>query len=352
MPPLSCEADALWYILCPSFYHFPPPSAPRFSKLTKATSNRPFCTQSWRKSSRIGYSQPTTSRRSQQDDNGLKKSNEFFFSGHHVELDASGQATDSAREGRTPQNVSQKDKWRPGEGSFNQNLGNLRIGASSSSHVPYRYGLFCNDEKSTRNGSSLDGSQKPPIRPINPTSEAKGFAARQGHQYGQLNEEKLHEELRRTSTAGDSPRLQEILRALIHDRGEKPNRRHYQALLLANISPQHGSAAEVVRVLLQMEEAGITLDSAAYHAVLKVRTEHWTAPGFANVRRFSRFTPTIFSGDTFWKNFANAGLLSLARAGTTSSWDCYVTSKSSLPLRYFRAPSKWRFILSLGSMTR
>lgn len=348
MPPLSCETDALWHILCCSFYHFPPLSARRFSKLTKATSNRPFCTQSWRKGSRIGHSQPTIPLRSEKDGDVLSKNSEFFFSGHHVELDASGQATDSAREGRTSQNVSERDNWRLGEESLKQKAGSLRIGSSSTSHIPYRYGSLCNDQKSTRNGASLDGS---PIRPINPTSEARGFAARQGHHYGELNAEKLHEELWRTSTAADFPRLQEILRVLVYNRGEKPSRRHYQALLLVNTSPEHGSVAEVVRILLQMEEAGITLDSAAYHAVLKVRTERCTALGSANFRRFSRYTPTIFSGDTFWKNFANAGLLCLARAGMTSSWDYCVTSKSSRPLRYFRAPSKWRSRLSHGSMT-
>ncbi|KAL8762124.1 MAG: hypothetical protein Q9184_001840, partial [Pyrenodesmia sp. 2 TL-2023] len=222
----------------------------------------------------IGDSQRTTSRRPEKDDNGLRKGKEFFFSGHHFELDAFGQANRPAREGKTPQKVSQRDNWRPGEEPFDQNAGNFRIGFSSSSHVPCRYGSFSNDQKSIRNGASLDESQKPPIRPINSISEAKGFAARQGSEYGELNEEKLHEELRRTSTAGDFPRLQEILRVLIHDRGEKPSRRHYQALLLVNTSPQHGSAAEMVRVLLQMEEAGITLDSAAYHAVLKVLAIH------------------------------------------------------------------------------
>ncbi|KAL8929216.1 MAG: hypothetical protein Q9208_001299 [Pyrenodesmia sp. 3 TL-2023] len=204
--------------------------------------------------------------------NVLSKTSEFFFSGHHVELDASGQATDSAREARTPQNVSQRDNWRLGEEFLEQNAGNLRIGSSSSSsHIPYRYGSFCNDQESTRNGASLDGS---PIRPNNLTSEARGFVARLGYQHAELNAEKLHEELRRASTAADFPRLQEILKVLIHDRGEKPSRIHYQALLLVNTSPQHGSVAEVVRVLLQMEEAGITLDSAAYHAVLKVLAIH------------------------------------------------------------------------------
>ncbi|KAL8726056.1 MAG: hypothetical protein Q9181_006191, partial [Wetmoreana brouardii] len=89
-----------------------------------------------------------------------------------------------------------------------------------------------------------------------------------------LTKEVLYEELRKVGTTGDYIRTREILTTLIKHRGERPNRRHYQALLLANTNAQHGSPAEVAGILQQMQDEGIALDSAAYHAIIKVLSIH------------------------------------------------------------------------------
>ncbi|KAL8906596.1 MAG: hypothetical protein Q9207_001920 [Kuettlingeria erythrocarpa] len=245
-----------------------------FSKFSKPTLDRPIRTRPRRNSPKIGRNQPTTSQRPEKDGNGLKKSDGFFFSGHHVELDSSGLATAPARGAKTLRDVPERKNWRPDKDISSQNAAYPGFGSSNSSHISYSYGSLCDNERLNRNGTAQEASQKPPDSLANPPYAAKSFTVGQGHRYGELTEEEIHEELQRTSTAGDFPQIQEILKILIHDRGEKPSRKHYQALLLMSISPRNGSAADAVRVMLQMEEAGITLDSAAYHAVLKVLAIH------------------------------------------------------------------------------
>lgn len=76
------------------------------------------------------------------------------------------------------------------------------------------------------------------------------------------------------AAAANKPRVQKMVLRLIKDLGMSPDARIYRALLLAEADPWHGSAAEVERLLSQVDLDGITLDSAIYHAALKV----WTDP--------------------------------------------------------------------------
>ena len=112
-------------------------------------------------------------------------------------------------------------------------------------------------------------SHQPQIRFWDPVKEPED-KPHDGRNLQQLMQDGSYEELRRASTVGDYPRVREVLRTLVRMRGEKPNRRMYQSLLLANTNPHHGSPAEVSRIINEMAEEGIALDSAAYHAVLKV----------------------------------------------------------------------------------
>ena len=58
---------------------------------------------------------------------------------------------------------------------------------------------------------------------------------------------------------------------LVHERGERPNARHYAALVLANASPEFGSAREVEALLADMEVDGIEFATPIYLALIKVR---------------------------------------------------------------------------------
>ena len=65
--------------------------------------------------------------------------------------------------------------------------------------------------------------------------------------------------------------IRDVVRLLVEERGQKPNLRLYDALLLANTDNQYGSAAEVARILDEIAVEGLTPDSATYHAALRVR---------------------------------------------------------------------------------
>ena len=57
---------------------------------------------------------------------------------------------------------------------------------------------------------------------------------------------------------------------LVHDRGERPDARHYAALIVANASPELGSAREVEALVVDMHADGVTLTEAVYVAIIKV----------------------------------------------------------------------------------
>ena len=69
---------------------------------------------------------------------------------------------------------------------------------------------------------------------------------------------------------GNYTSTRDIVSILVKERGQKPNLRLYDALLLANMDHQDGSAGEVARLLDEIAVEGLTPDSATYHAALKV----------------------------------------------------------------------------------
>ena len=79
--------------------------------------------------------------------------------------------------------------------------------------------------------------------------------------------------LRQIALGANYRQTQECVRILVEERGEKPNLRLYDALLLANADHEHGSASEVARILEEIKNEGLTPDSATYHAILRVNNE-------------------------------------------------------------------------------
>lgn len=80
-----------------------------------------------------------------------------------------------------------------------------------------------------------------------------------------------YQELRRLGLKGDYAHIRDTVKILVKERGQKPNLRLYDALLLANTDNQYGSAGEVARILDEIAVEGLTPDSATYHAALRVR---------------------------------------------------------------------------------
>lgn len=102
----------------------------------------------------------------------------------------------------------------------------------------------------------------------------------QGYVSPKLANDALYHELLHAGGQGDFIRVYVLVEELVRSRGEKPNSRLYLALILANTNPQHGSPAEVRRLLQEMADEGLGPDSAINHAVLKVaRTAMMQPPG-------------------------------------------------------------------------
>lgn len=85
-----------------------------------------------------------------------------------------------------------------------------------------------------------------------------------------------YQELRRSALKGSYAHTRDIVKILVQERGQKPNLRLYDALLLANTDNEYGSAGEVASILDEIAAEGLIPDSTTYHAALSVRDR---APG-------------------------------------------------------------------------
>ena len=70
------------------------------------------------------------------------------------------------------------------------------------------------------------------------------------------------------------PMIKEILTILIKHRHRRPNATYYEALILGNCDPEHGSLASVDDVLDEIDAEGVPISASVYHAILKVRIDH------------------------------------------------------------------------------
>ena len=118
-----------------------------------------------------------------------------------------------------------------------------------------------------------------------------------------------YQNLRQIALGANHRQTQECVRILIEERGERPNLRLYEALLLANGDHEHGSAFEVARILEEIKNEGLTPDSATHHAILRVHHEEkilYTCTQLI-LGRSSPYIPIISSDTTYSSNYANDG---------------------------------------------
>ena len=124
-----------------------------------------------------------------------------------------------------------------------------------------------------------------------------------------LSTEEAYETLRVVSKKADYQKVKRLLKLLMNEHHEKPNSRLYEALILANADPKHGSPQAVDRLLLEMVEQDLIPDSAIYHAALKVNcawnivrkeTDSWRS-------RLWQSIPTTYFGKKSWRNFNSDG---------------------------------------------
>lgn len=76
-------------------------------------------------------------------------------------------------------------------------------------------------------------------------------------------------------TVKNTPRaadVRDILRLLIEERGIQPSTQHFEALILENCDPRHGSIENVQRILEDMRRESVPMNTAIHRAILKVRS--------------------------------------------------------------------------------
>jgi hypothetical protein len=84
----------------------------------------------------------------------------------------------------------------------------------------------------------------------------------------------LYNRLRLAAAKGEYYKTRQLVEFLIRERREKPSVEHYNALILSNVSADPGAAWRVHGLLAEMQQAGLQLDAATCHAVLKVLAVH------------------------------------------------------------------------------
>lgn len=284
MPLLRRGADVLWEALCPAFYSYPPSTIRVLQQLTKPLSRRRLCTTRRLNDSKIRFIRKNAPPGLHKPRKDFEKANGFFTSDDSTSIIKSGPVAyfpdpDGAKTNQSrSKEATWHSLWRKVSDKHIQRPRSLRQ-STENSKIPEL------DERLTGPSPDYLGDRQIPkeIRkatddvatiPYHSTSRTAGFKARRGQDSTELSDDQLYEELRRASSAGDYPRIHTVLEIMIKERGVKPDRRHYQALLLANTSAQHGSPVEVAGIVEEMEEEGIGLDSAAYHAIIKVLAVH------------------------------------------------------------------------------
>ena len=86
----------------------------------------------------------------------------------------------------------------------------------------------------------------------------------------ELDIQNAYHKLRQIALGGKYSQIQACVKILVKERGEQPNIRLYEALLLANADHEYGSASETASILEEMTKEGMARGAATYHAVLRV----------------------------------------------------------------------------------
>lgn len=84
----------------------------------------------------------------------------------------------------------------------------------------------------------------------------------------------LYEMLRRSAGLGRTDEVAMIVEELVAERQEPPNLRIYAAMIISNVNSEYGSAADVERILAEMDAEGLTPDASCYHNALRVLAVH------------------------------------------------------------------------------
>ena len=149
------------------------------------------------------------------------------------------------------------------------------------------------------------------VHTIGQQSKAESQIAELGHQerVRRLEIDIAYQNLRQIALGANYRHTLQCVRTLVEERGEKPNLRLYEALLLANADHKYGSAFEVARILEEIKNEGLTPDSATYHAILRVYKEQKILHISTQLilGRSSPYIPITSSDTTYSSSYANDG---------------------------------------------
>ncbi|KIX05346.1 uncharacterized protein Z518_06218 [Rhinocladiella mackenziei CBS 650.93] len=184
--------------------------------------------------------------------------------GHGISLQPSGQVSGLSDQTLTVDNVDQAATTTTPNETFNRATAEVNPGEEEDNLRPVRGRKYLREIKLPKRFPKLLEVKRKLGRAY-PFSRVRHV----------VSTELLTEELRWVSRYTPHPdAIRNILRILIQDRKVKPTSDHYEALILGNCFPEHGSADNVKVILQEMEREGIPIEAHVCGAVLMVLTVH------------------------------------------------------------------------------
>ncbi len=108
-----------------------------------------------------------------------------------------------------------------------------------------------------------------------PLSNPANYSGNYKYDFSSFTTLELHDRLRELRDQQDAYHaIVDLVQHLITARGEKPSLRHFDALIRANASAEHGSAEVVEELLKEMDKEGIMGDGGLFQGVLMALAVH------------------------------------------------------------------------------
>ncbi|KAI9816322.1 MAG: Telomerase protein component 1 [Phylliscum demangeonii] len=107
-----------------------------------------------------------------------------------------------------------------------------------------------------------------------PRSAKPAVSRDRKQQWHETPREQLYEHLSSAAAQGQLTEVDQLVTHFLQDRHEEPNVRLYNALILANVNAERGSAGKVAGWLRELGREGLVPDSGTFHHALKVLSVH------------------------------------------------------------------------------
>lgn len=150
-----------------------------------------------------------------------------------------------------------------------------------------------------------------PAKPITHQASLTGRTPKStASKYDGRTTKQIYEALNVEASKGNIDNVWDMVLHLVRDRHEEPSIRLYDALILGNLNPAHGSADDMISLVREMVKDGINPDSKVYHSMLKVcprPTSIWFAQWMLMRSRCLRYIQIISSETRYSMKCNNGG---------------------------------------------